>query len=305
MIYTVTFNPALDYVVHMDGFELGETNRSSNEELYYGGKGINVSTVLTNLGIPNVALGFVAGFTGAEIENGIKELGINSDFIHLKTGNSRINVKIKSGVETEINGQGPVIDQESLDELFKKTEKLKDGDSIVLAGSIPKTLPENIYEKLLSTLCNKKVNFVVDATNDLLVNVLKFKPFFVKPNVKELGDIFGVKIKGDDQIEFYAKKLQEMGAKNILVSMGKNGAMLISEDGGVFKAGIVGGKAKNSVGAGDSMVAGFLAGWLEKKDYEYALQLGSAAGSATACSGGLARKEEINKALDELIKSEG
>lgn len=300
MIYTVTFNPSLDYVVHMDAFNIGETNRTSSEELHFGGKGINVSAVLTNLGVANTALGFVAGFTGVEIEKQINELGIKTDFIKLRSGISRINMKINSGVETEINGRGPKIEKTELNELFDKVQKLKAGDIIVLAGSVPENLPNNTYEKLLATLFGKGIDFVVDATGDLLVNTLKFKPFLVKPNIKELGDIFSVEIENEQQAQVYAEKMQEMGGKNILVSMGKNGAFLVSEDGKIFKSRATQVELKSSVGAGDSMVAGFLAGWIQKNDYQYALNLGSAAGGATASSVGLATNDEIYDTFKRL-----
>lgn len=300
MIYTVTFNPALDYVVHMEAFRSGEVNRTTQEEIYYGGKGINVSTILTNLGIKNKALGFIAGFTGDAIETGVKSLGIETDFIKLQSGFSRINVKIKAGAETEINGQGPEITQENIGALFQKLDQLKEGDVLVLAGSIPKTLPEDIYEKILGRLQNKGIHFVVDATNDLLVNVLKYKPFLIKPNNIELGEIFGKELTADQEIIDGANKLREQGARNVLISMAGNGAILVTENGASYKIGVPAGKVKNSVGAGDSMVAGFLAGWLSSGDYEQALKTGTAAGSATAFSLGLATKEEIEKLLKIL-----
>lgn len=300
MIYTVTFNPALDYVVHMDSFSSGGVNRTTQEELYYGGKGINVSTILTNLGVENKALGFIAGFTGDAIETGVKALGIQTDFIRLQNGFSRINVKIKAGAETEINGQGPALTQENIDALFKKLDLLKEGDILVLAGSIPKTLPEDIYEKILEALQNKGILFVVDATKDLLVNVLKYKPFLIKPNNIELGEIFGKELSGEEEIIFYANKLREQGARNVLVSMAGDGSILVTENGGSYRMGVPAGTVKNSVGAGDSMVAGFLAGWLKSGDYEQALKTGTAAGSATAFASGLAAKEEILNLLQIL-----
>lgn len=298
MIYTVTFNPALDYVVRMESFRLEEVNRTASEELYYGGKGINVSTVLTNLNVPNQALGFVAGFTGKAIEDGLRGHGLNTDFIRLENGFSRINVKIKTSRETEINGQGPKITQTDLEALFEKISRLEPGDFLVLAGSIPRTLPEDIYENILKRLSGRGIEFVVDATGELLVNVLKYRPFFIKPNNKELGEIFQKTLKTEEEITTCAKELQKMGARNVLVSRGKDGALLLSEKGEVFTLGIIPGKVVNSVGAGDSMVAGFLAGWLEKSDYEYALRLGSAAGNATALSAGIAGKEKIFEMLD-------
>lgn len=298
MVYTVTFNPAIDYVVHTGEMKLGATNRSEKEEMYFGGKGINVSIVLRELGIDSKALGFTAGFTGEAIENGLSEMGIDADFVRLKKGNSRINVKIKSTEETELNGQGPDIDEAAINALFEKLGKLSDGDTLILAGSIPSSLPSDIYEKILERLSCRNIKVVVDATKDLLLNVLKYKPFLVKPNNHELGEMFGVELKTDDDIEKYARKLQEMGAVNVLISMAGDGAMLIDEYGKMHRCGVCKGTVRNSVGAGDSMVAGFTAGSL-KGNYEYALKLGTAAGGATAFSDGLAEKAKI----DELLKT--
>lgn len=299
MVYTVTFNPAIDYVVHTAEMRLGEVNRSSSEEMYFGGKGINVSIVLNELGTPSIALGFTAGFTGEAIENGIKAMGIKSDFVRLKTGNSRINVKIKAGEETELNGQGPHIDDEALEALFVKLDKLSDGDTLVLAGSIPSSLPSDIYERIMQRLSDRKIRTVVDATNDLLLNVLKYKPFLIKPNNHELGEMFGVTLSEDEEIERYARKLKDMGAINVLISMAGDGAMLIDENGKCHRCGVCKGKVRNSVGAGDSMVAGFLSG-AQNGDYEYALKLGTAAGGATAFSEGLAVKTKIEELLAQL-----
>lgn len=299
MVYTVTFNPAIDYVVHTAEMRLGEVNRSSSEEMYFGGKGINVSIVLNELGTPSIALGFTAGFTGEAIENGIKAMGIKSDFVRLKTGNSRINVKIKAGEETELNGQGPHIDDEALEALFVKLDKLSDGDTLVLAGSIPSSLPSDIYERIMQRLSDRKIRTVVDATNDLLLNVLKYKPFLIKPNNHELGEMFGVTLSEDEEIERYARKLKDMGAINVLISMAGDGAMLIDENGKCHRCGVCKGKVRNSVGAGDSMVAGFLTG-AQNGDYEYALKLGTAAGGATAFSDGLAVKTKIEELLSQL-----
>ena len=299
MVYTVTFNPAIDYVVHTDGMKLGEVNRSSSEKMYFGGKGINVSAVLKELGVTSKALGFTAGFTGEAIENGIRAMGIESDFVRLPKGNSRINVKIKAAEETELNGQGPDIDAASLDLLFGKLDKLTDGDTLVLAGSIPAGLPADIYERILQRLSDRKIRTVVDATKELLLNVLKYRPFLVKPNNHELGEMFGVKLSSDDEIERCARKLQEMGARNVLVSMAGDGAMLIDENGGRHRCGACKGRVKNSVGAGDSMVAGFVAGYM-KGGCGYALKLGTAAGGATAFSDGLADKKKISELLSQL-----
>ena len=299
MVYTVTFNPAIDYVVRIKEIVVGATNHSEREEIYFGGKGINVSVVLKELGVNSKALGFVAGFTGEAIEKGLKDLKVDTDFVHLKTGNSRINVKLKASEETEINGQGPHIDDESVTLLFQKLDALADGDTLILAGSIPSSLPADIYEKILERLSGKKIRVIVDATKDLLLNVLKFKPFLVKPNNHELGDIFGVTLQTDEEIEKYARKLQDMGAVNVLISMAGDGSMLIDETGKMHRMGVCKGKVKNSVGAGDSMVAGFTAG-IQSGDYEYALKLATAAGGATAFSDGLATKDKITELFNTL-----
>ena len=299
MVYTVTFNPAIDYVVHTKEMQVGQVNRSESEEIYFGGKGINVSFVLHELGIPSKALGFVAGFTGAALENGVQASGIETDFVHLKNGFSRINVKIKSEEETDLNGQGPVIDEAALQELFEKLKQLKDGDTLVLAGSIPNTLPADIYERILESLSDRAIRTVVDATKDLLLNVLKYKPFLVKPNNYELGEMFGVTLHTTEEIATYAAKLKEMGAQNVLVSMAGDGALLLDEHGKTHVCGVCKGTVKNSVGAGDSMVAGFLAGSIDG-DYAYALKLGTATGGATAFSDGLAIREEIDRLLQQL-----
>ena len=299
MVYTVTFNPAIDYVVHTAEMKLGATNRSEKEEMYFGGKGINVSIVLRELGIGSKALGFTAGFTGEAIEKGLSDAGIDTDFVRLENGNSRINVKIKSAEETELNGQGPDIDGKAIAALFEKLDGLKDGDTLILAGSIPSSLPSDIYQRILERLSGKKIKTVVDATKDLLLNVLKYKPYLVKPNNHELGEMFGVTLKTDEEIETYARKLREMGAVNVLISMAGDGAMLIDEYGKMHRCGVCRGTVKNSVGAGDSMVAGFIAGSLGG-DYEYALKLGTAAGGATAFSDGLAAREKINELLQTL-----
>lgn len=299
MVYTVTFNPAIDYVVHTGEMKLGATNRSEREEMYFGGKGINVSIVLRELGVESKALGFTAGFTGEAIEKGLADMGINADFVRLKKGNSRINVKIKSAEETELNGQGPDIDEGAINALFEKLDSLTDGDTLILAGSIPSSLPSDIYERILERISAKNIRVAVDATKDLLLNVLKYKPFLIKPNNHELGEMFGVELETDEDIEKYARKLHEMGAVNVLISMAGDGAMLIDEFGKMHRCGVCRGTVKNSVGAGDSMVAGFTAGVLNA-DYEYALKLGTAAGGATAFSDGLATKEKITELLQTL-----
>ena len=299
MIYTVTFNPAIDYVVHADEIIPGSVNRLKSEEIYFGGKGINVSVILNELGIKSIALGFIGGFTGDAIKKELAESGIETDFVRLDNGFSRINVKIKSEKETELNGQGPKINDDALNRLFKKLQKLENGDTIVLAGSIPDTMPSDIYEKILQFISDRKIKVVVDATKDLLMKVLKYKPFLIKPNNHELGEIFGVTLTTNDEIIHYAKKLKEMGAINVLVSMAGDGALLLDENGKTHVCGVCKGTVKNSVGAGDSMVAGFIAGSLDG-NYEYALKLGTASGGATAFSDGLAKKEDIYRLLRQL-----
>lgn len=299
MVYTVTFNPAIDYVIHMETMKIGATNRSTREELYFGGKGINVSIVLKELGIASVALGFIAGFTGEAIEKGLADMGIDTDFVRLEQGTSRINVKIKAGEETELNCQGPDIDEKAIGTLFEKLNALQDGDTLVLAGSIPASLPSDIYERILKYISGKNIRIVVDATKDLLLNVLKYRPFLVKPNKHELGEVFGVELKTEEEIEQYARKLKKMGAENVLVSMAGDGAMLIDVHGELHRCGVCKGIVKNSVGAGDSMVAGFLAG-ARNGDYDDALKLGTAAGGATAFSEGLATMEKIAELLETL-----
>ncbi|HJC31954.1 MAG TPA: 1-phosphofructokinase [Candidatus Anaerobutyricum faecale] len=300
MIYTVTFNPALDYVVFLDQLKLGDINRATRESIFYGGKGINVSTILNTLGMETTALGFVAGFTGKAIEEGLAAQGMHTDFIHLPEGNSRINVKVKHGDETEINGQGPVITQEAIDALFEKLQALGEDDILVLAGSIPNTLPEDIYERILAALSGKKIRTVVDATKDLLLNVLKYHPFLIKPNNHELGEMFDTVCETREDIEHYAGELQKMGARNVLISMAGDGAILITEDGETIQMGTPKGKVINSVGAGDSMVAGFVAGYLRTGSYKEALKNGTAAGSATAFSEGLASREMFEEMLAQL-----
>ena len=300
MIYTVTFNPALDYVIKVDNFQTGGINRVYQENIFFGGEGINVSFVLREHGFTSTALGFTAGFTGEAIEKGLQEQGIKSDFIRLPEGMSRINVKMKSDNETEINGQGPNIPQDALNQLFEKLNTLVKGDVLILAGSIPNTLPEDVYEQIMARLDGTGILIAVDATKDLLLNVLKYHPFLIKPNNHELGEMFGVVLKTEEDITFYAKKLQEQGARNVLISMAGDGAILVTEEGAVHKIGVPKGTVVNSVGAGDSMVAGFMAGYLTKGDYAYALKLGTASGSATAFSEGLAVKEDIDKLLATL-----
>lgn len=293
MIYTVTFNPSLDYIVSVDNFRLGLTNRTSSELMLPGGKGINVSTVLGNLGVENTALGFVAGFTGEEIVRRVEEIGVKSDFIPIENGISRINLKLKSIDGTEINGCGPQIDDEAVEKLMEKLNILGEGDTLVLAGSIPDSMPDDIYRQIMAELDGRGVMIVVDATRDLLVNVLEYHPFLVKPNNHELGEIFHVELKTREEVVPYARRLQEMGAVNVLVSMAGEGAVLAAENGKIFDAPAPKGTLVNGVGAGDSMVAGFIYGWMESKDYKHAFYMGVSAGSASAFSERLAAKEEI------------
>lgn len=299
MIYTVTFNPSLDYIVTVKNFQTGMVNRTVDEIIYPGGKGINVSMVLKNLGFDNTALGFMAGFTGDEICRLLEEKGVKADFIHVKKGVSRINVKLRSNEESEINGMGPAIMQEDIKKLYEKLDQLQDGDVLVLAGSIPSVMPESMYMDIMKHLEEKKLNIAVDATRDLLVNVLPYHPFLIKPNNHELGEIFGVTITDKDDVVKYAKKLKERGARNVLISMAGDGAVLVTEDGQEFRAEAPKGELKNSVGAGDSMVAGFLAGYLSTGSYAEAFKMGVCTGSASAFSEELATKAEVQALLDK------
>lgn len=300
MIYTVTFNPSLDYIVSVENFQLGITNRTSSELMLPGGKGINVSTVLMNLGIENKALGFVAGFVGDEIIRRLEEMGVQNGFIRIEEGVSRINLKLKSIDGTEINGQGPVISPEHVEELMKQLDRLGEGDVLFLSGSIPSSMPDDAYQKIMERLDGRGVQIVVDATKDLLLNVLEYHPFLIKPNNHELGELFGVELKTREEVISYAKKLQEKGAVNVLVSMAGEGAVLIDANEDVYMAPAPKGTLVNGVGAGDSMVAGFMAGWLEKQDYEHAFCMGVSAGSASAFSEHLATKAEIEAVYQQV-----
>lgn len=300
MIYTVTFNPSLDYIVSVKDFRPGMTNRTSSELMLAGGKGINVSIVLGNLGIKSTALGFIAGFTGDEIVRRLHNGGINSEFIKINDGISRINIKLKSIDGTEINGQGPHIDSSHIEQLMNRLRRLESGDVLVLAGSIPAGISDNIYKDIMDMLKDKGVQIVVDATSRLLTNVLEYNPFFIKPNQHELGDIFNVTLNTQEEVIPYALELKKMGAVNVCVSMGGKGAILVADDGNVYKAKAPEGILKNSVGAGDSLVAGFLSGWIEKKDYEYAFRKGVATGSASAFSERLATNGEVNDLIGKV-----
>ncbi len=302
MIYTVTFNPAIDYVVRLDRpLAVGEVNRAKGEDCVLGGKGVNVSGVLAQLGCESVALGFVAGETGAWLERGLAAQGLRTDFVHLAHGMTRINVKIKAGQETELNGAGPAIPESAMQELEAKLDRLQKDDVLVLAGSIPASLAQTTYERLLARLEGRGVRAVVDATRDLLVNVLPYQPFLIKPNNHELSEIAGVPLESDEEITAAARDLQAKGARNVLVSMAGDGALLLDENGGVHRIGCPKGKVVNSVGAGDSMVAGFVAGYRQSGgDYDAALKLGTACGSATAFSLGLATRADIDTLLAEM-----
>lgn len=302
MIYTVTFNPSLDYIVSVNDFQLGLTNRTDSELILPGGKGINVSTILMNLGIDSTAFGFAAGFTGEEIIREVEAMGIRSDFIKIDSGISRINLKLKNIDGTEINGSGPEISEEKIEELLRKLDILGEGDILVLAGSIPASMPANMYSTIMERLQHKNVTFIVDATKDLLINVLKYKPFLIKPNNHELGELFDVKLTTREEVIPYGKKLQKQGARNVLISMAGEGAVLVAEDGSVYEAPAPKGTLVNAVGAGDSMVAGFTAGWIEKKDYRHAFYMGVSAGSASAFSEYLATKEEIMDLYEKVSK---
>ncbi|MDD6038320.1 MAG: 1-phosphofructokinase [bacterium] len=302
MIYTVTFNPSLDYIVSVDDFKLGMTNRTSSELILPGGKGINVATVLGNLGIHSTALGFVAGFTGDEIVRSVEQLHIQSDFIRIEEGISRINVKLKSIDGTEINGAGPEISEETVEKLMKKLDRLREGDVLVLAGSIPASMPDDMYSRIMKMLEGRDVMTVVDATQDLLLNVLPYHPFLIKPNNHELGEIFGTTLNSREAVIPYAKKLQEMGAMNVLVSMAGEGAVLVTADHQIFSTPAPKGTLVNGVGAGDSMVAGFLAGWIEQTSYQHAFYMGVAAGSASAFSEYLATRPEVEAIYNTITK---
>ena len=301
MIYTVTFNPAIDYIIRLDKLTTGAINRVTYEQVLGGGKGVNVSIVLGNLGHKSTATGFLAGFTGDEIVRQLRDFAAADDFVKLDGGFSRINVKVKADVETEINGQGPKISEAKREELFQKLEKLGEGDTLILSGSIPNTLPDDMYEQTLSRIQGKGIRFVVDAEKGLLLKVLKFNPLLIKPNNHELGDMFGVKLKTNEEIITYAKKLQEMGARNVLISMAGDGAILLTEDGKDYFSPAPKGKLVNSVGAGDSMVAGFVAGYIESNgDYERAFKMGLCTGSASAFSENLATRPEVEALLKTI-----
>lgn len=300
MIYTVTLSPSIDYVIKVDKLTTGNINRVNEEHVYPGGKGINVTRILKSLDNDNIALGFVSGFTGDYIINSLQELNLKSDFIKVKEGFTRINVKVKSEEETEINGQGPKISEEELNQFYKVIDKLVDGDILILSGSIPSCLDERLYESIMKKVEDRDIKVIVDATKNLLLNVLKYKPFLIKPNNHELAEMFNVELNSTEDVVFYARKLKEMGAQNVLISMGKDGALLVTENDEIFASSVAKGEVVNSVGAGDSMVAGFIAGYLKSNSYEEALRLGAASGGATAFSSDLATREFIDKLVDEI-----
>ena len=300
MIYTITFNPALDYISQVENFEIGKINRTQTEKILPGGKGLNVSTVLRNLGIESTALGFIAGFTGEELKRDIEQRGIKTDFINVEKGLTRINVKISSKEETALNGNGPEITDEDIEQLFEKINNIKNEDTVILAGNIPKCINNNIYEIICKKLEQNKVRFIVDATKELLMNVLKYKPFLIKPNKEELEETFKEKIETKEEIIEHAKKLQKMGAQNVLISLGGEGAILVTSENKEYFINAPKGKVLNTVGAGDSMVAGFVAGYEKSGDYEYAFKMGIATGSASAFSMNLATAEEVANLLKEI-----
>ena len=300
MIYTVTLNPSIDYVIKVDKLTTGNINRVNEEHVYPGGKGINVTRILKSLDNDNIALGFVSGFTGDYIINSLQELNLKSDFIKVKEGFTRINVKVKSEEETEINGQGPKISEEELNQFYKVIDKLVDGDILILSGSIPSCLDERLYESIMKKVEDRDIKVIVDATKNLLLNVLKYKPFLIKPNHHELGEMFNVELKNKEEIIIYAKKLQEIGARNVIISMAGDGAILIEENGEITISDTPKGTLVNSVGAGDSMVGGFLAGIAEDKNIKEAFKMGVATGSASAFSEGLATKDKVEELLKQL-----
>lgn len=300
MIYTITFNPALDYISQVENFEIGKINRTQTEKILPGGKGLNVSIVLKNLGIESTALGFVAGFTGEELKTDIEQRGIKTDFVKVEKGLTRINVKISSKEETALNGNGPEVTEENIEQLLKKIDNIKSDDTVILAGNIPKCINNNIYEIICKKLEQNKVRFIVDATKELLMNVLKYKPFLIKPNREELEETFKEKIETKEEIVEHAKRLQEIGAQNVLISLGGEGAILVTTENKEYFLNAPKGKVLNTVGAGDSMVAGFVAGYEKSGDYEYAFKVGIATGSASAFSMNLATAKEVANLLKEI-----
>lgn len=302
MIYTLTLNPAIDYLVFVDDFESGRLNRSKKEYKFAGGKGINVSRVLKNIGLKSKAFGFIGGFSGDYLESLLKKEDIESDFVRVN-GDTRINIKLKSNKETEINANAPEIKENDIDLLLQKIDELKEDDLLILAGNIPSTMPKNIYEIILKKLDKKGIKAVVDTTKESLLCTLKYKPFLIKPNIVELEELFDVKIETKQEIIKYSKELLKKGAKNIIVSMGKDGALFVNEN-NIYKADAPKGKLINSVGAGDSMVAGFIYKYIETKDLLESFKYSVASGSATAFSKDLANKKDINDLFKDIIVKE-
>ena len=299
MIYTLTLNPALDYVMNLSSFEKGEINRSHSEEIHYGGKGINVSVILRRLGESTKALGFASGFTGRKLTEMLRDDDIDCDFTETEKGFTRINVKLRSESETDINASGPPISECDINNLFLKLDEIKSGDLFVLAGSVPKSIPEDIYERILTHVRDRDIHFVIDAEKKLLLSTLRFRPFLIKPNHHELGELFGVKTETEEEIIKYSKELQSLGARNVLVSRAEKGALLLTENGEVFKEKNAPGRFIQSVGCGDSMVAGFISGYMRTNDYSYALKLATACGNATAYSPSLGESEMIERIMKE------
>jgi len=307
MVYTVTLNPALDYILRLPYVGSEDINRAETAEILYGGKGINVSLVLSRLGVDNVALGFAAGFTGNELERLLQEDGYKTDFVHTAEGNTRINVKLFAQEQFDVNAPGPNVTAEDVDALYEKLDKLQEGDVLILSGAVPPNVPSNTYEEILKRLQGRGIRFVVDATGEGLLKVLPYKPFLIKPNHHEISELFNddVKSTDSDKIVHYAKELQKMGAVNVLVSRGGQGATLVDENGDVFNLGIYeGGPPVNNVGCGDSMVGGFVAGWERKQDYAYAFRLGNSAGNASAYCDGIAQGEDIEKLYDNYFSQQ-
>ena len=305
MIYTITFNPALDYIAQVEDIKIGEINRTKKETILPGGKGLNVSIVLKNLGIENTALGFISGFTGEELKRKMEAQGVKTDFVKVKEGITRINVKIssmneKKVEETALNGVGPLITENDIEVLMEKLQKMSTNDLVILSGSIPKNIDNTIYEKICKNLNEKGITFIVDSTQELLMNVLKYHPFLIKPNKDELEETLNCKISTKEDIIQSAKELKKLGAQNVLVSLGNDGALLLTKEDKTYYSKAPKGQVVNTVGSGDSMVAGFLAGYYQTKDYEVALKTGVATGSASAFSTRLATKEDVELLLSQL-----
>lgn len=304
MIYTLTLNPSLDYIVKVKDLKLGETNRTAEETINPGGKGINVSIVLHNLSVPSVALGFLAGFTGSEIEKRLNEENITCDMIHLPEGMSRINCKLQSAEETEVNGMGPEIDRFHLETLVQKLKSLTEDDILVLSGSIPPSLPKNIYAVMITHLNSSSIPVIADTTGSSLLSTLPLHPFLIKPNRAELEELCNHTLSSNEEIFTAMKELQKKGAHNIITSLGKEGAVMLCETGKKFSCRIDNVKAVNTVGAGDSLVAGFIASYFNTHDYQKAFTYSVACATASACSEGFAQKEEVQSLLNQTVLTE-